>query len=492
MKVIIQQPLQESGAVGQPRFVDSVFEVELRALDASAGWHVLRSFRKTDETPTAEMSYIHKGFFDCHLHMIWSGLFDVDLDFRKVDSWDIALAMVHQKFRDGAPFVRGYGWDESRWGMTLGSLERVAAAQLPEGKPVLLYRVCGHSALTNRTMRLAARKEHLGAMATDKDLRAIGDSLPLPDQRECEEAFLRAQKRAIENGITSVGDMSLDETNVAAIRTLAATGKLLLDVQGVFDSGRAPSVESQGPFAHENAGAVGPLDRAAVFAVRHWKKYLDGSLGSRTAWLTQPYEDIETFGESLQEDPKALIENAREALQNGFLLSFHAIGDAALDQALDVGEKLDRLMAARREDPSLPGSRMRHRLEHVQVVRDDQLARMARQGHWFAALQPHHRMADQPFVESRLGAKRCRSQAYRGASFLKAGIPFGLSSDSPVDSWRPLDVIRAAMTHDNPAERLSFSEALWWYTTGSRLESGLVPGRLGPGSTVFLTPQSLE
>src|SRR5690606_9267756 len=109
---------------------------------------------------------LHKGFFDSHLHMVWTGLFEVDLDLRPCRSFEEALVKIAARLREGASYVRGYGWDESRWGMTLGSIARIAEEKLPEGKPVILYRVCGHSALANRTLREKTGCR-LAALATD-------------------------------------------------------------------------------------------------------------------------------------------------------------------------------------------------------------------------------------------------------------------------------------------------------------------------------------
>ena len=484
MKVVIQRPLE----AGLSRFVNTVYEVELRRPSPfGADWLVLEHAKIIENYPPEGLPVLHKGFYDSHLHMIWSGLQKQDLDLRNCSGFEEALALIEARFQSGAAFVRGFGWDESRWGMTLGSLARLAEARLPAHRPVLLSRVCGHSALASRRLREAAGRAQLGALITDRDLGALNAELPLADQRACEAAFLGAQRECLELGISAVGDMSLDETSVAAIRSLAERGELLLDVVGFLAAGEAPSVESVGPLWVENIGRRGPLDRPAAFCVQHWKRFLDGSLGSRTAWLTRAYEDAESFGESLQES-KTLLEEAREALSEGFYLSFHAIGDAALDQALEVGERLGSLMRSRSGSPiTHPFAPTRHRLEHVQVVRDDQLRRIAEQGFWSVTTQPYHRVGDAGFVKARLGAQRCLAEGYRAASFLRAGIPACLSSDAPVETKDPMAILSAAMTHENPQERLGFLDAMWWYTTGSRLAAGLDPGRVGPGMAVFLT-----
>jgi predicted amidohydrolase YtcJ len=260
-----------------------------------------------------------------------------------------------------------------------------------------------------------------------------------------------------------------------------------VDVQACFDAGKGGIVESVGPMEFQNTAPIGPLDRAARLSIKHWKKYLDGSFGSRTAWLTESYLDKETFGESLIDTPE-LLNEAKQALDKGFYLSFHCIGDAAMDQALEVGDRLAIQFRDRMDtDQKLGGLYSSNRLEHAQLIRADQLERMARQGIWTLCVQPGHRLADEPFIENRIGPSRAKQDAYRAGSLLDHSLAFGLSSDAPIDVLDPSHVIHAAMSHPVHSEKLSFSEAIWAYTTGSRLALGLDPNSISVGSTVFLS-----
>ena len=492
MKVIVQRLAEGVASAGAPAFVNQVFDVKLRALQSDSHWYVLEDVALSSAPVLGDerLPILHKGYFDSHLHVTWMGLKQNEIDLQGVRSVEELEERVRNFISNAPasmPVWRGHGWDEGVLGVSLDALTRYLESRLPDSKPLVLYRICGHSAFVNRNVRVRGGRQDLACFVTDRDLIGLAELLPQADEQECAAAFLRAQSQLVKVGISAVGDMSLDETSAAGIRGLAARGELLIDVQGVIDGGRAPSVENNGPLTAANAAAIGPLDRAAVFSVRHWKKYLDGSLGSSTAWLSRAYSDSDGFGDSLQKISQ-LCEGAREALIAGFHLSFHAIGDAALDQALEIGDLLHRQLLSRKvSDPSLDWPATYHRLEHVQVARDDQIRRMQEQKLWAICTQPGHRVSDQHFVGARLGNTRLQNEGYRAASFMRAGIPVALSSDAPIATHDPDSVIRFACTHPNPKERLTLTEAVWRYTTGSRLDLGLSPGNLKKGATVFMT-----
>lgn len=489
MKVVVQRPAAPIVRGQAPSFVDTVCDVELRPLESGSGWHVLESLKSLPDENPAGLPYLHKGFLDAHAHLIWMGLHELDLDLRAAPTADAIARLVDERVRAGATVIRGYGWSEAAAGVDVETFGRSLAARLPRDVSVVLYRVCGHTAVASDRAREHAGLSEAPVLLGDRQIPALRASLPGPDAREREDAFLRAQSKLIRQGITSVTDMSLDDASVETIKGLAASGRLQIDVAGIIESGRAPTIEALGPFHVKNISAVGPWDRPATFSVRHWKRFLDGSMGARTAWLTRAYEDRDTFGEKLWES-RELADATLAALEAGFLVSYHAIGDAALDQALDVGDRLNELMRRACEAPVSWASSGLHRIEHAQVVRDDQIEKLARQGFWALALQPHHRVADEPFSASALGLQRRAAWGYRAGSLLRAGLPIALSSDGPVDTESPAAVLKAVMTHPTPSENLRFSEAMWMYTTGARLALGFDPGKLTKGATVFLTQPS--
>lgn len=219
----------------------------------------------------------------------------------------------------------------------------------------------------------------------------------------------------------------------------------------------------------ENLGVLESLKRLGIrrgFGGRRLKiggiKVLaDGSLGARTAWLSSPYSDAETSGHpNVTKEWLELV--ARETHEAGLQMAVHAIGDATMDMVLDVYESLGNVEGAG------------HRIEHASLMRPDQIERAKRLGVRLA-LQPHFVMTDWWVIE-RVGEERAK-WVYPFRSIAEAGIPFGLSTDSPVEPLDPWETVYAAVTRGKyegvplaeltPNEALSLEETLHAYTAGS-------------------------
>jgi len=505
MKVVIQRPMAQRNRQIDPQihkpsdvqcealWDNALFEVRLRPVDGIFQAFFIDDLKDLEVSLERDQSaypILHKGFFDSHLHSIWMSLMKKDFDASIFESFeDLTEGLLNfSRQNRGASFLRGFNWDESRFGMSLQEITQKSAeifSHIPV--PTAVYRVCGHSALCNEKFLAAIGMPGHSSLVTDTHLEKVHRFFPPPSLEELQSAFLKSQAELLNLGITSIGEMSVDISMIEALIKICESGQLLIDVQACFDATKGDWLEKNGPQVFTNSKPIGPLDRPAEFQVKHWKKYLDGSFGSRSAWLTQNYLDHEAFGESLVSTAQ-LMEEASEALKKGFYLSFHCIGDAALDQALEVGDRLAELCKDRiRVDSNLQNVSSYHRLEHAQLIRDDQLERMKRQNLWTLCVQSGHRVADQNFIKNRLGSERSFKQAYRAGSFLDFNLRFALGSDAPIDKPHPYHVLKSAMNHPNPVEALSFSEAMWFYTTGARRNLGMTSGTVKKSSTVFLT-----
>ena len=205
------------------------------------------------------------------------------------------------------------------------------------------------------------------------------------------------------------------------------------------------------------------VGRDGMLAVRAVKLLADGALGSRGAWLSQPYSDEPTT-RGLEVTPEArLADVMRRAAKAGFQPCVHAIGDAAVTRVLDLYE--------RELGPS--GRTLRPRIEHAQIVRPADVPRFAALG-VIASVQPTHCTSDMPWAPARLGPERI-AWAYRWRSLLAAGARLCLGSDVPVESPDPRLGLWAAVTRRtpqgtptegwNPAEALTLAEAVAGYTS---------------------------
>jgi predicted amidohydrolase YtcJ len=430
----------------------------------------LVAFRDLGPAPASSRDpWLHAGLFDSHLHLTWIG--------------EIERRVVATSFNDAPAYVRAlreklsatpaeetlisYGFDEDRWNLNKQDLCERVGAQLDPQRKWLLFRVCGHSACASPALLKEAGLDDTRTLIDDTAIHALMAHLPSPTRARLKQDFLRGQELMLEAGITAVGDMSLDHALIPAVKELRDEGRLELDYQGVMidESGRGAYLEAP----------IFDAKNGRHFEIRHWKRYLDGSFGSRTAWLREPYDDdAGTKGLRLYETSE-LIASARAALEKGFALSFHAIGDAALEQLLDMSDALAETMRRMNEVAGF----CVHRIEHAQMMGDDQLARLKKLGLWTLCVQPYHRVADGGFIVKRLGRERFERNAYRLGELVAAGLPVSLGSDAPITFYEPAKTLGAAHT-------LSFEEALWRFSDGARRLHGLAPTKLELGARVWL------
>jgi predicted amidohydrolase YtcJ len=206
------------------------------------------------------------------------------------------------------------------------------------------------------------------------------------------------------------------------------------------------------------------------------KFYADGALGSRGAWLKQPYGDkLDTRGLRFHSDEE-LLKLADTAASHGFQIATHAIGDAANAQVISVYEQMSKEYGADR----------RWRIEHFQVVDPADIPRLKPAG-IIASMQPTHQTSDRLMAEARLGPDRLNG-AYAWRTVEKLGIPLAFGTDFPVESPNPFPGLSAAISRQDmngqppggwiPSERLDFSQALAAYTRGAAY-AGFADERIG-------------
>ena len=250
--------------------------------------------------------------------------------------------------------------------------------------------------------------------------------------------------------------------------------------------------------------ARGPeIDPRHRLTIRAVKLFADGALGSRGAALLAPYSDAPSLKGVVTTPQAQIYRLTRRALERGFQVCTHAIGDAANRMTLDAYAQ------ALREVPSVRDARLR--IEHAQVLAPADVPRFAQLG-VIASMQPTHATSDMVWAEERVGAERVKG-AYAWQKVLRTGAHLPLSSDFPGETHNPFYSFYAAVTRQDPqgrppggwypAERLTMAEALRGYTREAAYagfdendKGAIEPGKLADltvvsGDVLQMTPAEL-
>jgi predicted amidohydrolase YtcJ len=427
---------------------------------------VMMKLAGVDTVIDGEGKTLLPGFIDAHGHVMELG-FDA-LQLKLVGT--TSLQDLQQRLKEyaaahpGKGWILGAGWNQELWptktfpsSADLDSVER--------DRPVVLERVDGHALVANsaamkaagvtaQTPAPAGGEIHNGTFV-DNAKGLIERAIPKPTPVQQDVAFQKAQDILLGFGVTGVGSMStsLDDWNTFRRAGDAKTLNVRLIVYLL-------GLDPLKVIPHPTPWYYG--DRLRAVGV---KFFADGALGSRGAWLKQPYSDKpDTRGLQFHSTDELLtLENAAAAA--GFQTATHAIGDAANAQVIDVYEHLSKTYGADR----------RWRIEHFQIVDPADIPLLKPAG-IIASMQPTHQTSDRLMAEARLGPNRLKG-AYAWETVEKLGIPLAFGTDFPVESPNPFPGLAAAVSRQDingqppggwiPSERLSFEQALSAYTRGS-------------------------
>jgi predicted amidohydrolase YtcJ len=424
------------------------------------------------------------GMNDAHCHFAAGGVSMLEVDLRGASS----LAEIESRVRAAAAkaspgeWITGRGWDQTRlrpadldasgW-PTKATLDRAAPAH-----PVYLRRVDGHTGWANsRALELAgisratpdpkggeivrnARGEPTGILKeTAKDL--MDGAVPPPSPERLRRGILAALDLAARTGVTSV-QTEIKAEDVDVYRALRSEGRLTVRVYGWFPLTTDTVRELQ---RRDIKAATGD----AWLRLGLVKAYADGTLGSRTAYMLEPYtDDPSTRG--IQRIPPAEMDAlVLAADQAGLQVAVHAIGDAANREVLDSIERAQKTTGRR-------GAR--HRIEHAQVLDAADIPRFAQLG-VVASMQPTHATSDMRWAEDRIGHARAQEGAYAWRKLLLANARIAFGTDFAVEPLDPVEGLYSAVTRQSrqrpgtppggwlPEEHLSIDEGIALYTAGS-------------------------
>jgi predicted amidohydrolase YtcJ len=395
------------------------------------------------------------GFIDSHCHFLSMGLSDQRVDLSQVrERAELVLALQLRAgdTREG-DWVYGVDFDETGWEGDRSLPTREMLDELvSDAHPVVARRVCGHIAVANTIAlsRIGDEWEDVdretGLLLEDVVLR-LGEVVGVTDE-EARGAIALATKRAHEAGVTSVVDMA-DLRTLRTYRELDDRGMLGLRV---FCKVQARDV------ADLTTGDIPPTGDDRMLGLAGVKAFLDGSLGARTAALSQPYSDDPHDPENrgvLLYGPEELEALVRGAEATGLQVSLHAIGDRAVEAALNAFEAA-----------AAPGNPLRHRIEHLEYATPQQLDRM-KDLRVVASMQPNFIVqwsGPGGMNEQRMGPERARgSEALRDV--WSRGIPLAFGSDNM--PFGPLYGLQGAVHHSVEDQQLPPMVALRAYTEGS-------------------------
>lgn len=415
------------------------------------------------------------GLIDVHGHVQRYGAGLARVDLRGVQSEALAAARLQQfldsGLRDGDGWVGGFGWNQVLWPDS-SFPHRATLDAVESNLPVALYRVDGHAvwvnsaALAEAGINRETPDPEGGQILRDADgeptgvlidnaMRAILQARGEPGLQALETDLERGLTSLASVGLTAVQDAGISAKVHQAYRNLYAKGRLPIRAHAmlqVLDPANDAQLE-EGPYRTSDG----------FLSVRSVKISADGALGSRGAALIEDYSDQPGHKGLMLLSQTELTHHMQRSADAGFQVNVHAIGDAANARVLDIFELVNTDLAARA---------LRHRVEHAQILRGEDLARFKRLG-VIASIQPTHATSDKNMAGARLGEARLKG-AYAWATLLESGAQMAGGSDFPVEPPNPLYGLHAAVTRMDrngdplggwlPEQKLSREQSLSLFT----------------------------
>ena len=412
------------------------------------------------------------GLIDAHSHLLSLGRSLDQVDLVATSSYEEVIARVKQAAATvpAGEWIMGRGWDQNDWETKVFPDHQRLSETLPD-HPVWMTRVDGHAALLNEVAMerlgidrdvvdpdggrfLRGKDGELTGVLLDDAMDAVESGIPAPTAEQLERWISAGALHCVARGLTTVTDMGVDQAAYGAYQSLQGSRRLPL---------RAALFLTDDDSLIANWLERGPLiDEESRLLVRGMKLYADGALGSRGAALIEPYDDDPANTGLLTSSSEHLTDVCRRALDGGFQVGIHAIGDRGVLVSLDA---IEACFAG-------PKPEARFRLEHAQIMRLQDIDRLARLG-VIASVQPTHATSDMPWAGDRVGESRLEG-AYAWRRLKEAGAVLALGSDFPVERADPLLGLYAAISRQDldgepangwrPGERLSRQEALRGFT----------------------------
>jgi len=434
------------------------------------------------------------GFNESHAHFLGIGESLVNLDLRGAKNWNEVVQVVAEAVKKSKPgeWIIGRGWHQDKFNpapnpSVNGYPLHDELSKASPDNPVMLSHASGHAVLANaKAMQLAGvvkstKNPEGGTIVRDKNGNAIGvfeengenlirkiydEYLSKRTPQEVEEHYRKIAKLAAEDclkkGITSCSDAGQPFAVLDVYKKLASEKILPVRInvmaQDTYElmKEKLPQYKLEG---FENG----------FLTVRSIKQYVDGALGSRGAWLLEPYSDLPNHSGSNVTPIKELKRIAELAINYGFQMRVHAIGDKGNREVINLYEETFNANKDKKD--------LRWAIEHAQHLSEKDIPRFAELG-IIAAMQSVHCTSDMGFVPDRLGIKRAEEGAYVWKKLINSGAIICNGTDAPVEDVDPIQCFYSAVTRKNadgkefyPDQKMTRIEALKSYTLNGAIVS---------------------
>lgn len=419
------------------------------------------------------------GIIESHGHMVSLGRIALRINLQGVEDPREVVQKLRERVSEIPPgeWIDGWGWDDGAWKEQMTAVSRELSSVSPNN-PVWFAGLHGYNGWANaKAMEMAGITKDTpdpeggkiykdprtgvptGILANAAQSLVTRLMPPLTvEQRE--KAFEIAGEELLKNGLTSVHEARTTKKDLDALRSLKAKNQLKVRYYVMLDCTDEELIE---PFLQN-----GPeVDPEHWLTIRCIKVFQDGSLGTRSALMLEPYSDAPDVLGVTTISQEALEKLTVRALQAGMQVATHAIGDRSNRITLDAYE------AGLTQVPEAKNHRLR--IEHAQVVALEDIPRFAELG-VIASMQPPHATSDMPWAEDRVGPERIKG-AYAWRSFVDAGVRVPLNSDFPGETLNPFYGMYAAETRQTPDGKpeggwypeqcLTREEVLYAYTVES-------------------------
>jgi predicted amidohydrolase YtcJ len=395
------------------------------------------------------------GLIDAHGHVLGYGLslLQVKLRGSKSEREAVDKVITFRKNNSQLNWIQGQGWNQVLWPSKAFPSMHLLDKAFPN-TPVWLARIDGHAGWANSAaMKLAnvdantqapvggeivrdSKGEPTGIFI-DNAMLLITRHIPPLTVEEQKKVLLTSLNELAKKGLTSVHDAGIGASTIEAYKALDQAKRLPIRVYAMIDA-----TDPEFDFLMKAGPSLSDLGHSDMLAINSVKISADGALGSRGAALISDYSDLPGH-KGLLLYPKAKLHSTmKQAMEAGFQVNTHAIGDEANKQVLDEYQTLIKQTHTQG---------LRHRIEHAQVLRLSDIPRFAKLG-IIASMQATHATSDKNMAQDRLGEKRIEG-AYAWQKLLQTGAIIAAGSDFPIESPNPFYGLHASVTRQDHYNR---------------------------------------